>query len=97
MRQDGKIYDIYAGLMRTLVEAIYETWDDVGAKAMMIDWTEPAIPVLDPVKYATAMERLERLGAVSRQEIIRGRGRDPEEVFLERAIEQEAGWQSQTV
>ena len=97
VRQDGKIYDIYAGLMRTLVEAIYETWDDVGAKAMMIDWTEPAIPVLDPVKYATAMERLERLGAVSQQEIIRGRGRDPEEVFLERAIEQEAGWQSQTV
>ena len=43
------------------------------------------------------MERLERLGAVSQQEIIRGRGRDPEEVFLERAIEQEAGWQSQTV
>ena len=97
VRQDGKIYDIYAGLMRTLVEAIYETWDDVGAKAMMIDWTEPAIPVLDPVKYATAMDRLAKLGAVSQQEIIRGRGRDPEEVFLERAIEQEAGWQSQTV
>ena len=96
VRQDGKIYDIYAGLMRTLVEAIYETWDDVGAKAMMIDWTEPAIPVLDPVRYASSMEKLEKLGAVSQQEIIRGRGRDPEEVFLERAMEQEAGWQSQT-
>ena len=97
VRQDGKIYDIYAGLMRTLAEAIYETWDDVAAKAMLVGWTEPAIPVLDPVKYATSMERLDKLGAVSQQEIIRGRGRDPEEVFLERAIEQEAGWQSQTV
>ena len=96
VRQDGKVYDIYAGLMRRLVEAIYETWDDVAAKAMLVGWTEPAIPVLDPVKYATSMERLDKLGAVSQQEIIRGRGRDPEEVFLERAMEQEAGWQSQT-
>ena len=96
VRQDGKIFDIYAELLLELSEAIFLTWDDVAAKSMALGWTELAIPVLDPTKYATSMDRLEKLGAVSPQEIISGRGRDPEEVFLEREIAREAGWQSQT-
>lgn len=89
VHQDERVYDIYAAFMQTLAEAIYEIWDDVQAKSMMVGWSEPARPVLDPVKYATAMTRQYELGAVSMRDVIRGRGRDPEEVFLERQIEME--------
>ena len=55
----------------------------IGATVPAAEWTPPPLPLVDPDKEGIAQQRNIRTGLASWQEVIRERGRDPEEVLQE--------------
>jgi lambda family phage portal protein len=57
--------------------------DRAAILAAYIDWTPPARPPIDPLKEVNAEIKEVAAGVRSLSDVIRGRGRDPEQVFSE--------------
>ncbi|RMF84573.1 MAG: phage portal protein [Planctomycetota bacterium] len=90
-----------AHLVRAFHKPVYREWltaaiasgrlrvprDATRASLYRCDFRPPALPWIDPLKEAQAWQVLIQAGIESRAEIIRQRGRDPDEVMRE--IEQE--------
>lgn len=83
---DAATWDRYQMVMLRLTREMYRLWPartEFLLDELEPEWILPAFPSIDPTKDATVDKMYIELQVESRQEVIRRRGRDPEDVLRE--------------
>ena len=83
---DAATWARYQMLMLRITREMYRLWADRATyqlEELEPEWILPQFPSIDPTKDAVVDKMYIELGVLSRQEVIRRRGGDPEEVLRE--------------